>query len=147
MAVTERLEPQLLQVTKYNLFSPLLSSVSGLRQVLQVTYSTIVLLVQRNTCATSSNCKLTDVSAQNVLDLLLLETTLDDKAPRAVDGAGGTHFREHVLDDMLWLPVHTFADIGDVGEDRLLVSFTEDLRGRDGVPLAGGREEGRVRSV
>ena len=48
---------------------------------------------------------------------------------------------------MLRLPVHTFADIGDVGEDRLLVSFTEDLRGRDGVSLAGGREEGRVRSV
>jgi hypothetical protein len=41
MAVTERLEPQLLQVTKYSLFSPLLSSVSGLRQVLQVTYSTV----------------------------------------------------------------------------------------------------------
>ena len=48
---------------------------------------------------------------------------------------------------MLRLPVHTFADIGDVGEDRLLVSFAEDLRGRDGVPLAGGGEEGRVRSV
>ena len=29
MAVTERLEPQLLQVTKYSLFSPLLSSGVG----------------------------------------------------------------------------------------------------------------------
>jgi hypothetical protein len=34
-----------LQVMKYNLFSPLLSSVSGERQVLQVTYSTVILLV------------------------------------------------------------------------------------------------------
>ena len=47
MAVTERLEPQLLQVTKYSLFSPLLSSVSGLRQVLQVTYSTVVIVSLR----------------------------------------------------------------------------------------------------
>jgi hypothetical protein len=40
MAVTLRREPQELQVMKYNLFSPLLSSVSGDLQVLQVTYST-----------------------------------------------------------------------------------------------------------
>ena len=39
MAVTERLLPQELQVTKYRRFSPLLSSVSGDLQVLQVTYS------------------------------------------------------------------------------------------------------------
>ena len=89
----------------------------------------------------------TNVATEDVLDLLLLEPTLDDETAGTVDGAGGTHFREHVLDDMLRLPVHTFADIGNVGEDRLLVSFTEDLRRRDGVPLAGGREEGRVRSV
>lgn len=37
MACTERLDPQLLHVTKYNLFSPLLSSVSGDLQVLQTT--------------------------------------------------------------------------------------------------------------
>lgn len=40
MAVTDRREPQLLQVTKYRRFSPLLSSVSGDLHVLQVTYST-----------------------------------------------------------------------------------------------------------
>jgi hypothetical protein len=40
MAVTLRREPQLLQVMKYRRFSPLLSSVSGDLQVLQVTYST-----------------------------------------------------------------------------------------------------------
>ena len=76
-----------------------------------------------------------------MLNLLLLETTLDDKASGAVDGAGGTHFREHVLDDVLGLPVHTFADVGDVGEDRLLVTFTCELRRRDSVTFAGGSEE------
>jgi hypothetical protein len=49
MAVTERREPQLLQVTKYRRFSPLLSSVSGDLQVLQVTYSTVILLAQLHT--------------------------------------------------------------------------------------------------
>ena len=86
----------------------------------------------------------TDIPTEDVLDLLLLEATLDDKTAGSIDGAGGTHFGEHVLDDMLWLPVHTFADIGDVGEDRLLVAFAQDLRGRDGVPLAGRGEKGRV---
>ena len=82
-----------------------------------------------------------------MFDLLLLEATLDDKTTRTINGAGGTHFREHVLDNMLRLPVHTFADIGDVGEDRLLVAFTKNLRGCDGVPLAGGGEEGGVRGM
>ena len=40
MAVTLLLLPHELQVMKDRRFSPLLSSVSGLRQVLQVTYST-----------------------------------------------------------------------------------------------------------
>ena len=48
---------------------------------------------------------------------------------------------------MLRLPVHTFADIGDVGEDGLLVTFTHDLWRGDGVPLASGSEEGGVRGV
>ena len=82
-----------------------------------------------------------------MLDLLLLEATLDDETTRAVDGTSSTHFGEHVLDDVLWLPVHTLADIGDVGEDGLLVAFTQDLRRCDCVTLAGGREEGGVGSV
>ena len=91
--------------------------------------------------------KHTDVSTKDMFDLFLLETTLDDEAPRAVDGAGGTHFREHVLDDVLGLPVHTFADVGDVGEDGLLVAFTCELRRRNGVTFAGGSEECGVRGM
>ena len=88
----------------------------------------------------------TDVPAQDVLDLLALETTLDDQPSRAVHGAAGTHFGEHVLDDVLRLPVHTPADLGDVGEDGLL-ALAHDLRGRDREPLAGGLQELGVRGV
>ena len=82
-----------------------------------------------------------------MLDLFLLEATLDDETTRAVDGTSGTHFGEHVLDDVLGLPVHTFADVGDVGEDRLLVAFTCELRRRNGVTFAGGSEECGVRGM
>ena len=82
-----------------------------------------------------------------MLDLFLLEATLDDETTRTVDGTSCTHFCEHVLDDVLGLPVHTLADIGDVGEDGLLVAFTQDLRRRDCVTLAGGCEEGGVGSM
>ena len=79
----------------------------------------------------------TDVTTKDVLDLLLLEATLDDQPTGAVHGTGGTHFCEHVLDNMLGLPVHPLADVGDVGKDRLLVPFSVDRGGRDGVPLSG----------
>ena len=90
---------------------------------------------------------LTDVPTEDMLDLLLLEATLDNETAGTVDRAGGTHFREHVLDDVLGLPVHTFADVGDVGEDGLLVAFTCELRRRDGVTFAGGGEECGIRGV
>ena len=44
MAVTLLLEPHELHVTKYNLFSPLLSSVSGDLQVLHETYSPMIVI-------------------------------------------------------------------------------------------------------
>ncbi len=100
-----------------------------------------------NTVVREGKKERTDVATQDVLDLLLLETTLDDKTSGAVDGAGRTHFRKHVLDDVLGLPVHTFANVGDVGEDRLLVAFTCELRRRDCVTFAGGGKEGGVGSV
>ena len=84
---------------------------------------------------------LTDVPTEDMLDLLLLEATLDNETAGTVDRAGGTHFREHVLDDVLGLAMHTLANVGDVREDGLLVSFTKDLRRRDRVPLPCGREQ------
>lgn len=38
-----------------------------------------------------------DVAAEDVLDLLLLETTLDDEAAGTVDGARGTQFSKQEL--------------------------------------------------
>ena len=97
MAVTERRDPQELQVMKYSLFSPLLSSVSGDLQVLQVTYSTAIELAsdlprRRN----SLLGKLTDISPQDVLDLLLLETTLDNQSPASVHGTARSQLSEQV---------------------------------------------------
>lgn len=100
MAATDRREPQELQVTKYRRFSPLLSSVSGLRQVLQVTYSTgdCQLLCSKSKRSEKQH---TDISSQDVLNLLLLETTLDDQTPATVDTAAGTQFGEQELHDVV----------------------------------------------
>lgn len=76
---------------------------------------------------------LDDVPPQHVLDLFLLETTLDDEAGRAVDGAGRTHFGEKEGDDMFGLSMHAFAYIGDVGKDGTLVAFSVDGGRSDGV--------------
>ena len=87
MAVTDRLEPHELHVTKYRRFSPLLSSVSGLRQVLHVTYSTISrsLSAYVQTYGEYRMSWLTDIPSQHILNLLLLESTLDNQSPASVD--------------------------------------------------------------
>jgi hypothetical protein len=76
-----------------------------------------------------------NVSPENVLDLLLLETTLNNKTAGTVDGTAGTQFSEQELGDVLVGTLHPLANFSDVGEDGLLVSFTETLRWRDLVAL------------
>ena len=126
------------------LTSPLLSAVSGDLHVLQVTYSTVLKLETKRAKIIRQAPKLwgqhTDVLPQNGLKLLLLEATLDNQPTGAIHGTRGTHFCEHVLDDMLGLPVHPLADIGDVGKDGLFVSFSQDLRGCNGVTFSSGVE-------
>jgi hypothetical protein len=78
---------------------------------------------------------LDNVTPENVLNLLLLESTLDDEAARTVDGTAGTQFGEQELGDVLVGTLHPLANLGNVGEDGLLVAFTETLRGRDLVAL------------
>ena len=87
---------------------------------------------------------LTDVTSEHVFDLFLLEAAFDNKTTGPVHRPGCTHFSEHELDDMLWLSVHSFTDIGDVGEDRFLVSFSHDLWGSNCVAFCTGREKGGV---
>ena len=85
MAVTERLLPQELQVTKYRRFSPLLSSVSGDLQVLQVTYSPGVNCQCLGAeCTEEPGAELTEISPQHVLDLLLLNPSIDHQSPGSV---------------------------------------------------------------
>jgi hypothetical protein len=47
--------------------------------------------------------RLTNVSSQDILDLLLLETTLDDEPPCTVYASRRTHFGEQELDNVFWL--------------------------------------------
>ena len=76
-----------------------------------------------------------DVPPENVLDLLLLETTLDNQTSGTVNGTAGTQFGEQELGNVLVSTLHPLANLGNVGEDGLLVSFTETLRRRDLVAL------------
>ena len=43
--------------------------------------------------------------------------------------------------------MHPFANVTNVRKDTLLVTLAVDRRWRDGISLAGGSKEGRVRSV
>lgn len=68
--------------------------------------------------------KLTDVSPQHVLNLLLLEPSLDDQSPRTIYTATRPQFCKDELHDMLLAPLHPLADIWNVRKDGLLVAFT-----------------------
>ena len=86
----------------------------------------------------------TDVATKYVFDLFLLEATFDNKTTGPIHRPSRTHFGEHELNDVLWLSVHSFADIGNVCEYCFLVSFSHHLWGSDGVAFRVGREEGGV---
>lgn len=148
IAVTLRLLPQELQVTKYRRFSPLLSSVSGDRHVLQVTYST------RNDFSTPNHPpqylrteELTNISSQDVLNLLLLEATLDDQPSRTIHAARRTQLGEQELRNMFVGPLHAPADLRDVGEYGLLVAFPETLRRWDLIAPRATRQHIRVMAM
>jgi hypothetical protein len=83
----------------------------------------------------SKSLKLTDVSTQNVLDLLLLEATLDDKTSASVDGTRSSQFGEQELGNVLVGTLHALANFGDVGENGLLVTFAQTLWRWDLVAL------------
>ena len=89
----------------------------------------------------------TDVPTKDVFDLFLLEATFNNQTARSVHRPGCTHFCKHELDDVLRLPVHSFTDIGNVGEDRFLVSFSHDLRRSNGVAFGAGGEKGGIRGM
>lgn len=88
---------------------------------------------QRNKCRERG--QLTDVLSQNVLKLLLLETTLDNQASATVNRTAGTQLSKQVGGDVLVGTLHALADVGNVGKDGLLVTLTHALRGRDLVAL------------
>lgn len=83
----------------------------------------------------------TDISPQDVLNLLLLEATLDDQPSRSVYTAGRPQLSEQELCHMLVRSLHTLAYLSDVGEDGLLVPFAKTLRRRDFVAPRSTRQQ------
>jgi len=81
----------------------------------------------------------TDVSSKDVLNLLLLETTLDDQSLATIDGATRTQFGKQVRGDVLVSSLHTLTDFVQVGKDSLLVTFTETLWWRNLVASGSAR--------
>ena len=86
------------------------------------------------------DCKPTDISPQDVLNLLLLKPPLDDQAPRPVNTARRTQFSEQELCNMLIRPFHPPADLSNVGEYGLLVPFPKTLWRRDLVASRATRQ-------
>jgi len=82
---------------------------------------------------------LTNVLAENVLDLLLVETTTEDETLSTVHRSLGTQLGVEEHEDVLGLTVETTADVDKVGKRRLLGSLTGNLGRNNGVPalLAG----------
>jgi hypothetical protein len=78
---------------------------------------------------------LDNVPPKNVLQLLLLETTLDDQAFLVGKRTARTQLSKQELSNVLVGTLHPLADLGKVGEDGLLVSFTHALRWGDLVAL------------
>ena len=129
MAETVRVDPHDSHCTKNNLFS-LVSNVSADLHVLHVTYSTKQSSVFRN-----SYSRLTDILLEQVLNLFLLESTLDNQTLRTIDRARCSHFSKQVLNNVLGLSAHTLADIGKIRKGSLFRTFSRDLRRYDCVFL------------
>lgn len=72
-----------------------------------MTYSTVKYLSisneghKRRWSGEKKELKHTDISSENVLNLLLLETTLDDQAASTIDGTTRTQLSEQELHDVL----------------------------------------------
>lgn len=69
-----------------------------------------------------------NVFPQNVLNVLLLETTTDNQPPAAVDGTRGTQLSKQVQGDVVLGTLHALGNLGNVGKDGLLVAFAHALR-------------------
>ena len=70
---------------------------------------------------------LANISPQNILNLLLLKPALDDQPPAPIHASTCPQFCEYELHDVLLTPLHSLADIRNVGKDSLLIPFAETL--------------------
>lgn len=71
---------------------------------------------------------LLDVATQHVLDLLGLETALDDQLLVTVHGATGTQLGQQEIEQMLGQAMQGFRNVHEVGEGGLLGAHAQHLR-------------------
>lgn len=145
--MTLRLDPHELHVTKYSLFSPLLSSVSGERQVLQVTYSPTQDRLEVFDQATGRVEIHTNITPQHILNLFLLKPPLNNQPTTPIHTPTRPQLRKNKLHNMFLAPLHPLANIRDVRKDRLLIPLTETLRGGNDVAFGARGEQVGVRGV
>jgi len=65
-----------------------------------------------------------NIPPQHVLDLLLLESALDDQSLTPVHTSASSQLSEQELRDVFVVSLHALADLGDVCKNRLFVAFT-----------------------
>lgn len=87
----------------------------------------------------------TDVPSQDVLHTLLRIPSLDDQSLLSIHTSARSQFGKQKLHQMLWLPVHSPANLGQVGKHGLFRSFTGDLRRNQGEFLLVPSQLGVVR--
>ncbi len=63
---------------------------------------------------------ITDILLEQILNLLLLEPTLDNQTLRSINRASRSHFSEQVLNDVLGLSAHSLTNITEIRECSLL---------------------------
>lgn len=88
--------------------------------------------------------ELTNVLAQDILNLLLVETTTENQTLGSVHRSLGTQLGVEEHEDVLGLTMHTTANVDKVCKRRLLCALTSDLGWNDSVPALLSCELGVV---
>ena len=73
----------------------------------------------------------TNISPQDILNLLLLKPALDDQSPATVHTPTSSQFRKQELHNVVFRSFHPLADVRDIGENRPSITFAQTLRRRN----------------
>ena len=73
----------------------------------------------------------TNISPQDILNLLLLKPALDDQSPATVHTPTSSQFRKQELHNVVFRPFHPLADVGYIGKNGPSIAFTQALGRRN----------------